>query len=52
LPENFKVNWIASPDDVKDLKRLIGKPYVGVDCEWKSEESIYGSQKRNGPAII
>lgn len=35
LPENIKVTWISSKDQIPQLSILKKEPYIGVDSEWR-----------------
>lgn len=53
LPESVKVHWVGEPEDVKKLELLIGKPYVGVDAEWKcGAVNAFKQGADKGPAVI
>ena len=53
LPSNIKVHWIGTPEDVNKLKLLIGRPFVGVDAEWRcGAVNAFSANGDKGPAII
>ena len=35
LPKEVKVKFIGSEQDVMHLRILLGKPYIGMDVEWR-----------------
>jgi hypothetical protein len=35
LPKEVKVKFIGSEQDVAHLQSLVGKPYIGMDVEWR-----------------
>jgi len=35
LPERVEVKFIADDDGCEELKNLVGKPVIGLDCEWR-----------------
>lgn len=39
LPDNVKVEWVGSEDDVAKLKELLNEPLIGLDSEWRPELS-------------
>ena len=41
LPENVKVEWIGTEEDVPKLKELLNEPFIGMDSEWRPELSQY-----------
>jgi hypothetical protein len=34
LPNDVRVKFIGSEQDVLHLRALLGKPYIGMDVEW------------------
>jgi len=44
------LKFIGSVSDIKFLKKIEGAKYIGVDAEWKPENTAF--EKSNGPAII
>lgn len=41
LPDNVKLEWIGTEDDVPKLKQLLSEPFIGMDSEWRPELSQY-----------
>jgi hypothetical protein len=39
LPDNVKLEWIGSEEDVPKLSELLSEPYIGMDSEWRPELS-------------
>ena len=35
LPKEVQVRFIGTEQDVGHLRQLLGKPFVGMDCEWR-----------------
>ncbi|MFO0117506.1 MAG: hypothetical protein ACK521_07800 [bacterium] len=35
LPKEVNVRFIGSEHDVAHLRTLLGKPYIGMDVEWR-----------------
>ena len=35
LPKEVTVKFIGTDTDIAHLRTLIGKPYIGMDCEWR-----------------
>lgn len=53
LPASVKVHWVGTPEDVKKLDCLIGKPFVGVDAEWRcGAVNCFNKDADKGPAVI
>lgn len=53
LPETVKMHWIGTPADVEKLQLLVGKPYVGVDAEWRcGAVNAFKGEAEKGPAVI
>jgi hypothetical protein len=35
LPKEVEVKFIGSEQDLAHLQSLLGKPYIGMDVEWR-----------------
>ena len=49
LPKGLQVRFIGNEEDVVDLRQLIGKPYVGMDSEWRPQMTKFDVMR---PAIL
>jgi hypothetical protein len=53
LPASVKLHWIGMPSDISKLECLIGKPFVGVDAEWRcGAVNAFKNEAEKGPAVI
>lgn len=46
LPESVKVKFVSTEEDVKELKCLVGAPFIGMDSEWKPQLTSFDSAFR------
>lgn len=49
LPEEVKVEWVSTEEDISKMDQLLDEPYIGVDSEWRP--SVVKFQKTN-PALF
>jgi len=49
LPAQLQVKFIGNPTDCQQLKKLIGKPIVGMDSEWRPTMTKFDSMR---PALL
>ena len=49
LPKGLQVRFIGNEEDVVHLRQLIGKPYVGMDSEWRPQMTKFDVMR---PAIL
>jgi hypothetical protein len=49
LPKGLQVRFIGTEQDLVHLRELIGKPYVGMDSEWRPTMTKFEKMR---PAIL